>query len=67
MDGIVPSRGFLKVGNLRWLMSTSTFKLGAESGKLSGPAGRWNSLLLRLHGKAQRALAAFNAVPMWRL
>jgi hypothetical protein len=29
--------------------------LGAESGKL---AGRWNSLLLRLHGKAQRALAA---------
>jgi hypothetical protein len=31
---------------------------GAESGKLSGAAGRWNSLLLRLHGKAQRALAA---------
>ncbi len=32
--------------------------LGAEAGKSSGAAGRWNSLMLRLHGKAKCALAA---------
>ncbi len=51
------SAGWVRGG--RQLEVINEYKyLGAESGKLSGAAGRWNSLLLRLHGKAQRALAA---------